>query len=54
MHHAASLLIVNDEAKFIVLIERILSCEGCQVTAVHGSDQALLDREPFDLSDEWR
>ena len=31
-----SLLIVNDEANLVVLLERILSREGYQVTAVHG------------------
>ena len=47
-----SLLVVNDEANFIALLERILSREGYQVTAVHGSDQALyhLDHESFDLA----
>ncbi len=31
-----SLLIVNDEANLVVLLEWILSREGYQVTAVHG------------------
>jgi CheY-like chemotaxis protein len=31
-----SLLIVNDEANLVVLLERILSREGYQFTAVHG------------------
>jgi DNA-binding response OmpR family regulator len=52
MHHPPTLLVVNDEANFILLLDRILSGEGYQVTAVCGSDRALyhLDRESFDLA----
>ena len=47
-----SLLVVNDETNFILLLERILSREGYQVTAVHGSEEALyqLGRKSFDLA----
>ena len=47
-----SLLVVNDETNFIVLLERILSREGYQVTAVRGSEEALyqLGRKSFDLA----
>ena len=47
-----SLLVVNDETNFILLLERILSRDGYQVTAVHGSEEALyqLGRKSFDLA----
>ena len=48
-----SLLVVDDEANFLVLMDRILSLEGYRVTVAHGSEQALrlLDRqEAFDLA----
>ena len=47
-----SLLVVNDETNFLVLLERILSREGYQVTAVHGSEEALyrLGCKSFDLA----
>ena len=47
-----SLLIVNEEANLVVLLERILSREGYQVTAVQGSEEALyqLGRKSFDLA----
>ena len=49
---APSLLIVNDETNFILLLERILSREGYQVTAVQGSEEALyqLGRKSFNLA----
>jgi hypothetical protein len=34
--HYLLLMIVNDEANLVILLERILSREGYQVTAVHG------------------
>jgi DNA-binding response OmpR family regulator len=47
-----SLLIVNDEANFTLLLDRIMSREGYQVTALHGSDEALerLNHQSFDLA----
>jgi len=47
-----SLLIVDDEANFLVLLDRILSREDYQVTAARGADRAIhhLDRETFDLA----
>ena len=47
-----SLLIVDDEANFLVLLDRILSREDYQVTAARGAHRAIhhLDRETFDLA----
>ena len=34
-----SLLVVNDETNFLVLLKQILIRKGYQVTAVHGSEE---------------
>ncbi len=47
-----SLLVVDDEANFLILLDRILSREGYQVTAARNAEQAVghLARENFDLA----
>ena len=47
-----SLLIVDDEANFLILLDRNLSREGYQVTVARGADRALphINLETFDLA----
>ena len=47
-----SLLIVDDEANFLILLDRILSREGYQVMVARGADRALphINLETFDLA----
>ena len=47
-----SLLIVYDEANFLILLDRNLSREGYQVTVARGADRALphINLKTFDLA----
>ena len=47
-----SLLIVDDELNFLVLLDRVLPREGYEVIIARGTDRALhhIEREKFDLA----